>query len=302
MELRQLKYFITVAQTLSFSEAARKLFITQGTLSQQIQQLEYEMGAPLFHRTSRKVALTGAGEELFPLALKTVDDSERCLSRMRDLKEEVTGTITIGVIHPFIEVLTRTIKSFTAKYPKVVIKVHNRPASELQEMFMKRQLDFALAFRSANHYDNAATEVVFHSKLCAMMRRDHPLADRKSLTIDDLRHQGIILPGGTMQARKTFERFNGMNTDDLDVRLELNNPEMILDLVQSTNLIAVMASIEARGRSRIHTVPLAGMGRDVPGCIFTMEDTPLSRPTKLFLEMFRDEVAIADAGENWFAE
>lgn len=73
MELRQLKYFLMVAKTLSFSEAAKRLNITQGTLSQQIKQLEDELGFQLFSRTSHSVALTEAGEELLPAAKQTVD-------------------------------------------------------------------------------------------------------------------------------------------------------------------------------------------------------------------------------------
>ena len=70
MELRQLKYFLMVAKTLSFSEAAKRLY---GTLSQQIKQLEDELGFQLFSRTSHSVALTEAGEELLPAAKQTVD-------------------------------------------------------------------------------------------------------------------------------------------------------------------------------------------------------------------------------------
>ena len=66
MELRQLRYFVKTAETLNFSEASRALFITQSTLSQQIKQLELEIGAPLFMRDSRTVQLTEAGSELLP--------------------------------------------------------------------------------------------------------------------------------------------------------------------------------------------------------------------------------------------
>ena len=86
MELRHLKYFVTVAKTLNFSEASRHLYVTQGTLSQQIQQLEGEIGAQLFDRTRHSVVLTEAGEELLPLAIKTIEDSEICGNRIRDLK------------------------------------------------------------------------------------------------------------------------------------------------------------------------------------------------------------------------
>ena len=66
MELRHLKYFATVAKSLNFSDAAKRLFVTQGTLSQQIKQFEAEIGAQLFDRNRHSVTLTEAGEELLP--------------------------------------------------------------------------------------------------------------------------------------------------------------------------------------------------------------------------------------------
>ena len=70
MELRQLRYFVKVAETLNFSEAAKALFVTQSTLSQQIKQLEQDLDTPLLIRSSHSVALTEAGMELLPFALK----------------------------------------------------------------------------------------------------------------------------------------------------------------------------------------------------------------------------------------
>ena len=89
MELRQLRYFATVARTLNFTEASRQLYITQGTLSQQLRQLEFELGSDLFTRTSRSVELTEAGEALLPLAEEMI---RRAGYRpYRDIAIEFTG-------------------------------------------------------------------------------------------------------------------------------------------------------------------------------------------------------------------
>ena len=79
MELRQLKYFAKLAETLNFSLASRELFITQSTLSHQILQLENELGQPLFLRNSHEVILTEAGQTLLPLAKETLRSAENCL-------------------------------------------------------------------------------------------------------------------------------------------------------------------------------------------------------------------------------
>ena len=86
MELRQLKYFVKSAEYLNFSEAAKHLFITQSTLSQQIKQLEFELGFALFIRNSRHIILTEAGEEFLPFAMRTIQDAEDGVQRLYDLQ------------------------------------------------------------------------------------------------------------------------------------------------------------------------------------------------------------------------
>ena len=91
MELRQLKYFVRLAETLNFSQAAKDLFITQSTLSHQIMQLENEFQQPLFLRNSHEVSLTEAGQTLLPLAKDTLMSADNCMLRLDELKNLVGG-------------------------------------------------------------------------------------------------------------------------------------------------------------------------------------------------------------------
>ena len=142
MELRQLKYFVKVADTLNFSEAARQLFITQSTLSQQVKQLEYELGSQLLVRTSHSVALTEAGRELLPYARKTLKDAEMCQARMDDINSMAVGTLNIGVTYSFGSILfwhssrrsrltasSRIYSSRTSWRPSSIRRIPLRPKS-----------------------------------------------------------------------------------------------------------------------------------------------------------------------------
>ena len=131
MELRQLRYFVRLAETLNFSEAAKTLCITQSTLSQQIKQLEQELDTQLLLRTSRSVALTEAGDELLPYARRTLIDAEECTARISDLKNVLCGTLNIGVTYSFGPMLTETLVSFMKVYPHVKLNIYYRPMSEL---------------------------------------------------------------------------------------------------------------------------------------------------------------------------
>lgn len=112
MELRQLKYFVKTAETLNFSEAARLLYVTQSTLSQQIRQLEQELDTQLFFRDSHTVTLTESGKKLLPLAKHTINDAETCGHAIKDLNKMLSGSLNIGITYSFAPILTETVIAF----------------------------------------------------------------------------------------------------------------------------------------------------------------------------------------------
>lgn len=292
MELRQLKYFVMVAKTLNFSEASRRLFITQGTLSQQIKQLEDELGSQLFERSSHSVVLTEAGEELLPLAEQTIDAAAHCRSRMTDLKGALAGTLNIGVTHSFSPLLTGVVKSFLKTHPGVKLNIYYKTASELIEMLRDKTVDLILAFKTINHYDDIEMETLFNTKLCVVMRMGHPLSDRKFISLDDLESQGIVLPGSGLQARKTFERYVGMDTRRLNVRVELNDPNMIMDIVQGTDLVSLVSSLAAYYRQSLVAIPLEEGGHVMVGCVQWLKEGYRKKSAEVLIDMVRDSAII----------
>ncbi|MDO5442252.1 MAG: LysR family transcriptional regulator [Bacteroidia bacterium] len=292
MELRQLKYFVMVSKTLNYSEAARKLFITQGTLSQQIMQLEDELGSKLFVRSSHSVALTEAGEELLPLAKSTLEASDLCRSKMNDLHQALTGTLNIGVTHSFVGLLTGTVRQFLKIHPGVKLKIYNKTATELIEMLRQKDVDLIIAYKPSAEYDDIEAEPLFDAKLCAVMRNDHPLAEHKSLCLADLERQGIVLPGSGLQVRKAFEHFVGVDTRKLNVRVELNDPDLIMDIVQGTELVAIVSSLAAFYRHNLIAIPLEDTGHEMSGCVQWIKNGYRKRSAEAFLEMLRDSAQI----------
>lgn len=292
MELRHLKYFVMVAKTLNFSEASQRLFITQGTLSQQIQQLENEIGAQLFDRTKHMVVLTEAGEELLPLAIRTIEDSETCSNRMRDLKGALTGTLRIGTTHSFSALLTETVKKFIREHPGVKLVIRSETAADLIDMLRDKELDLALAFKPAMAYDELESEPLFRNSLSAVMRKDHPLASHKILTMEDLEKHRIVLPGKGLQARRAFDRFLGLDTRKLNVTAEVNEPNLIMDIVQSTNLITVISSLASYYRQNLVAIPLEGGNYSMIGCVHRRKDGYRKRSADIFIEMLRDSAQV----------
>lgn len=293
MELRQLKYFVAVARTLSFSEAARQLYVTQGTLSQQIMLLEDELGSLLFERTSHKVALTEPGMVLFPLAKNIIQQVEQCKLQVGDLRKALGGELNIGMTYSFSDLITDTVRDFLKTYPGVKLRIYYKTASELYQMMVKGELDVILAFKPVVQHKDLVSETLFNFDLCAVMRKDHPLSDRKVLTLEELKNFNIALPGSGLQARKTFEKFNNIDTNGLNVRVELNDPNVIMDLVQSSNLVTILSSLAALYRPNLAAVPLEGYIGKMEGCVHWLKGAYHKKSAEAFIEMVRESAAVS---------
>lgn len=287
MELRQLRYFVTVAKTLNFSEAAKTLFITQGTLSQQIKQLEDELGCELFTRSSHSVSLTEAGAEMLPLAQSTLEDSSECFQRISDLKKGVSGTLNIGLTTSFRGILNNALKIYLKEYPNVKLDIVYNSIGELVTMLEEHEIDFFIAFKSAVQYDEIETFPLLDSELCAVMSKEHPLADRESLTLQDLERQRIILPSSGLQSRKAFDRFVDADTSSLNICVEINNPHGIIKLVHSTRLIAIMSSLATFYDPTLVAIPIEGMRRKMVGCVHTLKGAYIKKSAQLFFETLK---------------
>ena len=216
MELRQLKYFVKVAETLNFSEAAKALCVTQSTLSQQVKQLEQEMGAQLLARTSHSVSMTEAGQELLPYARETLRNAEQCVERIHDLNSLATGTLNIGVTYSFSPILTETLITFMKLYPRIKLNIYYKPMAELMEMLSEREIDFLLAFRPSHPVEGVESHILFQNNLAVIVGTHHPLASRTSVTIDDLKRFDLALPARGLQARNAFRVFSCVSYDFLD--------------------------------------------------------------------------------------
>lgn len=118
MELRQLRYFSKACELQNFSEAAKVLYISQSTLSQQIKQLEEELDVLLFDRIGKRVVTTEAGLAFLPYALKTIQEVESGRQVIKDLKGIEAGTLLIGVTHSMSRLLTTALQQFTKGIPR----------------------------------------------------------------------------------------------------------------------------------------------------------------------------------------
>ncbi|KPI10275.1 transcriptional regulator, LysR family [Actinobacteria bacterium OV450] len=180
MELRQLSYFVTVAEELHFGRAADRLHIVQSAVSQQVQRLERELGAALFDRSPRHVRLTGAGERLLPEARAVLAAAERARSAVRERAGLRLGTSTgLG------EHLDRVLGDVAALAPGTAVQLVSAPARERLEQVADGRLDAAFV-RSLEPAPGVRILRLWEDPLVVALPAAHPLARQPELTLADL--------------------------------------------------------------------------------------------------------------------
>lgn len=195
MDLRVLRYFLTVAKEQSFTKAAQQLNLTQPTLSRQLAALEEELGAKLFNRGGRNITLTSEGVLLKRRALEIVEMEDKILSEFRGNEELMEGTITVGCGEFMaVENLAEICRNYKAKYPGVQIALHTGTADAVSELMGKGIVDVGLFLEPVNTENLDYIRIHGCDHWVVTMRADDPLAAKDKITKKDLIGLPLILP------------------------------------------------------------------------------------------------------------
>ncbi len=193
IELRHLRYFLAVAETLHFSKAAERLGMAQPPLSQQIKRLEQLVGHRLFDRSTRGVKLTLAGQLLAKRARGTIDKMHDDLAQVRRLGRGEEGTLTVGFSGSVMFTnLPAAIESYRRRYPKVELRLHELDTSAQIAGLLEGRLDLAF-LRDGDPTEGILMSTLRKEPYVAVLPEAHPLARKPALKVSDLRHQPFIL-------------------------------------------------------------------------------------------------------------
>jgi DNA-binding transcriptional LysR family regulator len=187
VELRQLEAFVAVAHELHFGRAADALHLGQPTLSDMIRRLEREVGATLFTRTTRRVALTSAGDELLPRAVAILAEVAAAVAAVRRLASGDAGTVRLGVTPPAAPVLVpHLVEVFAAQAPDVVVDVQRLWLPALTSALADGSVDVAITCGHVPRPDGFVSTVFCGEPLEVGLRRTHPLAAAAAVELRDL--------------------------------------------------------------------------------------------------------------------
>lgn len=208
MDLYQLRYFLAVAETGNFTKAAARSFISQPSLSQQILNLEEELGKPLFHRLGRKAVLTEAGHTLLEGARRILTDVDQTLHELKD--SDVRGPkVTVGAI-PTVAPFFFPAMLAHCRANDIRLDIHTQEdfRRPLADSVIEGRLDWALISLPFNE-PRLYVEKLYSEPLWVAMSANHPLAKAEQVTFASLRDENFILLGEASTLTLLIQRFCG---------------------------------------------------------------------------------------------
>lgn len=193
MTITQLTYVLAIAEHKNFTKAAEKCFVTQPTLSTQIQKLEEELDVLIFDRGKKPIELTEVGRKIVHQARNIVNESERIQDIVDQQKGFIGGEFRIGIIPTVMPtLLPMFLKAFIKKYPKVKLKIEELTTEDIIERINEGHLDAAIAATPLES-ENIKERVLYYEPFVGYIPDHHRLYKKKTIDVDDLEIDDMLL-------------------------------------------------------------------------------------------------------------
>src|SRR3954468_15190186 len=241
MELRQLEYFVAVAEEGGFTRAAERVHISQPGVSAQVRQLERELGAPLFDRSARSAGLTPAGRAALGAARAALASVDAVRSAVDEVNGLVRGELTVGMVTACTVVpLFEALAAFHRSHPGIAISLLEDNSDRLVEQVRSGAADLALIGAAGDAPEGLGSFTVFRGRLVAAVPAGHPLLDGP-VTLDAIdRHPIVCLPEGT-GVRAVLDGARARGRPRPGIALQAAAPGAVMDLAERGLGVAVLS-------------------------------------------------------------
>ncbi|MFF3216759.1 LysR substrate-binding domain-containing protein [Streptomyces sp. NPDC002886] len=287
MELRQLRYVVAVAETRNFTRAAARCFVAQSALSRQIGNLERELGAKLFARTSRRVELTPAGEAFLVGARQCLEAAERAVTDAAAAVGEVRGRLLIGTVPTVVAVdIAEVLQRFRERHPQVRVGLNVGASDAMTAEIAAGDLDVAFLGLPAGHEPRgvAALELA-REQLVAVVSPTHELADHDRVSLHQLATSPFAdFPAGSPGRAQSDRAFEAAELER-EVAYEMMSVDLMTRIVGRDLAVALLPAAVARGNPSVRALPLTDGPSRVEYLVWSgFNPTPA---TRAFLSTFR---------------
>jgi DNA-binding transcriptional LysR family regulator len=261
MDLRQLEYFVAVAAEANFTRAAERVHITQSGVSAQVRQLERELGATLFDRSTRTATLTAAGAAALEPARAALAAAAAVRQAVDDVNELMRGRLVVAMVTacsvtPFFDALA----AFHRSHPGVEITLSEDSSDQMVDQVRAGLVDLALVGCAGAPPPDLDALPIVSERLAAVVPRDHLLAKLPTVALTEVvTHPLVCLPPGT-GIRTLLDRACAAQGLQLDVALQASAPGAVLDLASRGLGVAILSeSMAASHEGHLASVPVTGV-------------------------------------------
>ncbi|MCW8890471.1 MAG: LysR family transcriptional regulator [Sedimenticola sp.] len=207
MDINELKAFLAVAETESFSLAGEQLHLTQPAVSKRVASLESELNTRLFDRISRNISLTEAGRQLLPRAQQMLYELEDIRRSISNLTGEVSGTLTMGTSHHIgLRRLPPALKHYSRRYPQVQLDIRFMDSETACSAVQHGGLELAIVTLPTEPLANLTTQPIWEDPLLFVASCEHPLAGQQQVTLKDLVDYPAVLVAQGTYTRRILEQ------------------------------------------------------------------------------------------------
>ena len=248
MELRQLEHFVAVAEELHFTRAAARVHVVQSSLSASIKALEGDLGEALFVRDNRRVTLTQAGRVLLPAARRTLAALDEGRDAVAGLRGVLRGQLHVGAIQTLGVVdLPALLANFRRVHPGVTLRLTHAAAGDLARAAADGELDIAFVDGPIDRTKLSATDLG-HDALVLAVRRDDPLADRRTIRLGDrvLRDRDFVEYRADSALRAQIDAACTRAGLARRVACEVSNMQYLVELVRCGTGLSILPPMAIR--------------------------------------------------------
>jgi LysR family cyn operon transcriptional activator len=290
MELRHLRYFVALAEELSFTRAAQRMHVTQSTLSHQIRQLEDEIGQCLFDRLGKRVIITDAGEALLPSATRALREVDEGMRLLRNAPDPLVGTLTIGATHTFnVKLIPECVAGFLDTHPSMSVVVREMFASDIVRHVETLELDLGITY-DPHRREHLNFEPLYIEEMVLAVAAGHPFASRKRVRLIELHKQAMVLPTARSSTRRILDdALRSVGAEPVIVA-EMDPLGATIELVRRTQLGAIISRLAAPDAKDLKIVALESpTPLRTPG-LLTKAGRPPGAAVRSFIGILRRKV------------
>ncbi|KMY48812.1 LysR family transcriptional regulator [Peribacillus loiseleuriae] len=240
MDIKQLHYFVTISDQLSYSKAAQKLHISQPSLSNAIKNLEHEVGSPLLERSTRKIELTDAGKILYEKSILLLSQMNILKKEMEEVKLTGSGELIIGMIESVKHWIPKVIHDYQGRFPTINIKLIEVLSGKAVKDSLRKYHTHLIITNQYIREEDFESFPLYNERLVLVMHRNHLLAQKESIHLKELEGEPFIISKEGFQTREDILTAFKLEQAAPKIKFEIERFETALSLVRENLGITII--------------------------------------------------------------